>query len=55
MQYLVYILPFSCIVKKTKGDFLFIDEHGPWINDQLLGAMAVAMAKHLGVWLTISG
>ena len=25
-QYLVYVLPFSRVVSKTKGDFLFADE-----------------------------
>jgi superfamily II DNA helicase RecQ len=53
-QYLVYVLPFSRVVEKTKGDFLFADERGPWINDQLSGAVAVATAKHLGVRLTVS-
>jgi len=54
-QYLVYVLPFSRVVEKTKGDFLFADERRPWIKDQLSGAMAVATAKHLGVRLTVSG
>jgi superfamily II DNA helicase RecQ len=54
-QYLVYVLPFSRVIEKTKGDFLFADEHGPWIKDQLSVAVAVATAKHLGVRLTVSG
>jgi superfamily II DNA helicase RecQ len=54
-QYLVYVLPFSRVIEKTKGDFLFADEHGPWIKGQLSGAVAVATAKHLGVRLTVSG
>jgi len=54
-QYLVYVLPFSRVVEKTKGDFLFADERGPWIQDQLSGEVAVATAKHLGVRLTVSG
>jgi len=54
-QYVVYVLPFSRIVKKSKGDFLFTDEHGPWIKEQLSGAVAVATAKHLGVRLTVAG
>jgi hypothetical protein len=53
-QYLVYVLPFSRVVQKTKGDFLFADEGGPWIKDQLSKAVAVATAKHLGVRLTVS-
>src|SRR5271156_2957757 len=53
-QYLVYVLPFSRVVEKTKGDFLFADKHGPWIKDQLSKAVAVATAKHLGVRLTVS-
>jgi len=48
-QYFVYVLPFSQVVEKTKGDFLFATEHKPWIKDQLSGAVAVATAKHLGV------
>jgi len=53
-QYLVYVLPFSRVVAKTKGDFLFADKQEPWIKDQLSGAVAVATAKHLGVRLTVS-
>ena len=55
IQYLVYVLPFSRVVERTKGDFLFADKHGPWIKDQLSGAVAVATAKHLGVRLPVSG
>ena len=55
IQYLVYVLPFSHVVEKTKSEFLFADEHGPWIKDQLSVAVAVATAKHLGVRLTVSG
>jgi len=55
VQYLVYVLPFSRVVQKTKSDFLFADGQGPWIRDQLSGALAVATAKHLGVRLTVSG
>jgi len=54
-QYLVYMLPFSRVVEKTKGDFLFADERGPWIQEQLSGAIAKATAQHLGVRLTVSG
>lgn len=54
-QYLVYILPFTRVIQKSKGDFLFADEHGPWIKDQLSVAVAVATTKHLGVRLTTSG
>jgi superfamily II DNA helicase RecQ len=64
-QYLVYVLPFSRVVEMTKGgttkgrtakgDFLFADEQGPWIKNQLSKAVAVATAKHLGVRLTVLG
>ena len=55
IQYLVYVLPFTRVVEKTKGDFLFAgDKDEPWIKDQLSGAVAVATAKHLGVRLTVS-
>jgi superfamily II DNA helicase RecQ len=54
-QYLVYILPFTRVVSKTKGDFLFaVEKEEPWIQDQLSTAVAVATAKHLGVRLTVS-
>jgi len=54
-QYLVYILLFSRVVEKTKGDFLFTtNKDKPWIKDQLSRAVAVATAKHLGVRLTVS-
>ena len=54
-QYLVYVLPFSRVVARTKGDFLFAtDPDRPWIEDQLSGAVAAATAKHLGVRLTVS-
>ena len=53
-QYLVYVLPFSRVIEKTKGDFLFATKHEPWIKDQLSRAVAVATIKHLGVRLTIS-
>jgi hypothetical protein len=55
VQYLVYVLPFTRVIEKTKGDFLFADKHGPWIQNQLSMAVAVATAKHLGVRLTVSG
>jgi superfamily II DNA helicase RecQ len=54
-QYVVYVLPFSRVVKKTKGDFLFADEQGPWISEQLSRGVAEATAKHVGVRLTVSG
>lgn len=54
-QYLVYVLPFSRILARTKGDFLFTDERGPWIKEELSRAVAVATAKHLGVRLTVAG
>jgi len=54
-QYLVYVLPFTRVVQKTKGDFLFaVEREEPWIQDQLSAAVAVATAKHLGVRLTVS-
>jgi hypothetical protein len=54
-QYLVYVLPFTRVVQKTKGDFLFaVEKEKPWIQDQLTAALAVATAKHLGVRLTVS-
>ena len=55
VQYLVYVLPFTRVVSKTKGDFLFaVEKDQPWIQDQLSEAVAVATAKHLGVRLTVS-
>lgn len=54
-QYLVYVLPFSRVVAKTKGDFLFVDEQGPWMGEQLSKGVAEATAKHVGVRLTVSG
>lgn len=55
VQYLVYVLPFTRVVSKTKGDFLFaVEKDEPWIQDQLSAAVAVATAKHLGVRLTVS-
>ena len=54
-QYLVYVLPFTRVIQKTKGDFLFaVEEEKPWIQDQLTAAVAVATTKHLGVRLTVS-
>jgi superfamily II DNA helicase RecQ len=55
VQYLVYVLPFSRVIEKTKGDFLFADKQRPWIKDQLSVAVAVATTKHLGVRLTVAG
>jgi superfamily II DNA helicase RecQ len=54
VQYLVYVLPFTRVVGKREGDFLFANEQGPWIKDQLSVAMARATAKHLGERLTVS-
>lgn len=54
-QYLVYVLPLTRVLAKTKGDYLFADEHGPWVKDQLSEAVAVATMKHVGVRLTSSG
>lgn len=54
-QYLVYVLPFSSVVEKTKEEFLFADKHGPWIKQELSVAVAVVTTKHLGVRLTVSG
>lgn len=54
-QYLVYVLPFSRVVGRRTSDFLFGDEQGPWIKNQLSVAIAVVTAKHLGVRLTASG
>ena len=32
VQYLVYVLPFTRVVQKTKGDFLFaVEKDEPWI------------------------
>lgn len=53
-QYLVYVLPFTRAMQKTKGDYLFATEQEPWIGDQLTGAVALATTKHLGVRLTMS-
>ena len=53
-QYLVYVLPFSRVVGKKTGDFLFADKRGPWDGDELSAAVAVATTKHLGVRLTVS-
>ena len=49
------MLPLIYVLAKTKGDYLFADEQGPWIRDQLSVAVAVATTKHLGVRLTTSG
>ena len=49
-QYLVYMLSFTCAIQRIKGDFLFVMEKDElWIKNQLLEAVAVAMAKYLGV------
>jgi hypothetical protein len=54
VQYLVYVLPFTRVVQKTKGDFLFaVEKDQPWIRDQLSRAVAVATANYLGVRLTV--
>lgn len=55
-QYLIYVLPFSWVVFKTKGDFLFADgKDNLWIEEQLSRGMAVATAKYLEVRLIVSG
>ncbi len=53
-QYLTYVLPFSRVVGKRSGDFLFADENGPWIKNQLSAALAETTQKYLGVRLTVS-
>ena len=53
-QYLIYVLPLTRVLAKTKGDYLFADDRGPWIKDQLSAAVAVATSKHLSVRLTSS-
>jgi mRNA degradation ribonuclease J1/J2 len=55
IQYLVYVLLFSRVIKKTKGDFLFADEQGPWIGEQLSKGVAEAITKYIRVRLTVSG
>lgn len=54
IQYLVYLLPFTRVISKTQSEFLFSDQQGPWIQDQLSRAVAVATTKHLGVRLTVA-
>jgi hypothetical protein len=49
VQYLIYVLLFSYIIAKTKGDFLFVNKQGPWIEDQLSKEIVKATAKHIGV------
>ena len=53
-QYLIYILLLTRVLAKTKGDYLFTDDRGPWIKDQLSVAVAVTTSKHLSVRLTSS-
>ena len=52
-QYLVYVLLFLCIVKRTKGDFLFTTKREPQIQDQLSRVVVVAITKYLRVQLIV--
>jgi hypothetical protein len=47
------VLSFLRIIKKTKGDFLFANEHRPWIKNQLLKTVVEVIKKHLAVRLTV--
>ena len=53
-QYLVYLLLFSHVVKRTKRDFLFATKRELQIQDQLSRVVVVVITKYLRVQLIVS-